>query len=161
MASFQAKDLPSKMRRRLRLKPLGNRRESRETSHIFMAAPIGHTTSTLPQVSASLKIVCPILKVVLSDFLSFPWHSCDSSEHVFRPRLPATPSGHAFRRATRKAERLSQASSVFGSTPNDFAHAERRFLDSVQMIARLPPLPSFRTAVSFCVVLSGITLSGL
>ena len=68
-----------------------------------------------------------------------------SSNHAFQPRL---------RRAIRIAESLSWACSVLGSAPNDPAHAESRFLESVQMIVRLSPRPSFGTAVSICVVIS-------
>ena len=56
---------------------------------------------------------------------------------LFLARFPATPSDHAFRRAIRVAERLSQACSICGSAPNDPAHAKSRFLDSVQKIVRL------------------------
>ena len=77
----------------------------------------------------------------------FPGFLCDSSEHVFRPRLPATPSdvpvesrnvffGHARFMGRRPA------------TP----HSGKLFLDSVQVIVRLFARSSFGTAVSVCVI---------
>ena len=118
------------MRRRLLPKSPGNRKESRETSHIFPAAPIGNTTSTPPRVSAFLKItMCARIwgrmhcetpqqrKIVLPDFIFFHGFSCDSSDHAFRPRLPTTPSGHAFRPrlSTSHSNRGTSFSSMLGS----------------------------------------------
>ena len=116
------------MRRHLRPKSPGNRRESCETSHLFMAGPIDSTTSTPPRVSESLKItMCARLwrrmhcetpqqrKIV--QMLSFLCFYCDfpttSSGHASWPRLSAMSSGHAFR--TCHSNRGTSFSGILGS----------------------------------------------
>ena len=90
MASFQAKDLPSKVRRRLWTKPPGNRRESRETSHIFMAAPMGNTVPDFGKT-------CTVNprnsgKSPFQIFVSYLVFRPRLSGHALRPRLPTCQS---------------------------------------------------------------------
>ena len=92
---------------------------------------------------------------IFRSFLCFPAIlPITSSDHAFRPRLPTTLPGHAFT-ATPFSHVFRPRLPTCQSNRGTSAGAQRPRTRAVQMIVRVPPMPSSRTAASSCVASVG------